>query len=269
MEGSRQVVKFGGTSVGSGEDIRHVASIIRHRVHDSEGMFPVVVVSAMSGVTDQLVRIARFACTGDHESWQQELEALKRKHAEAADKAVHRNEARQALQHDLQVAFSMLEQDSRAVEAGLSRPTQGQADDSHARSALALHAASIISAWGERFSALLVAAAARDLGVQAMPVREEVIVTKDLLQADTLPACGTVVGAEPLPQETRVNAERLIHPLIERGIVPVVPGFIGRTIGGCVTTLGRDGSDYSATLLGTALDCAEITIYTDVDCVLR
>src|SRR5947209_6309791 len=145
-------------------------------------MFPVVVVSAMSGVTDQLVRIARFACTGDHESWQQELEALKRKHAEAADKAVHRNEARQALQHDLQVAFSMLEQDSSAVEAGLSRPTEGQADDDHA-SALVLHAASIISAWGERFSALLVAAAARDLGVQAMPVREEVIVTKDLLQA--------------------------------------------------------------------------------------
>ena len=266
MDGSRQVVKFGGTSVGSGEGIGRVASIIRHHVRDSEGMFPVVVVSAMSGVTDQLLRIARFTCTGDHESWQQELEALKRKHVEAADKAVHRSEVRRALQHDLQVAFGMLEQDISAIRASPSGPTEEQAGDSHA-SALALYAASIISAWGERFSALLVAAAARDLGVQTVPVREEVLVTTDL-QAEMLPAFGAVVGAEPLPQETRVNAERLIHPLIERGIVPVVPGFIGRTTGGRVTTLGRNGSDYSATLLGAALDCAEVTIYTDVDGVL-
>jgi aspartate kinase len=266
MEGSRQVLKIGGTSVGSGECIRRVAGIIRHHVHGGEEMFPVVVVSAMSGVTDQLLRIARFACIGDHESWQQELEALKRKHAEAADKAVHRSEVRRALQHDLQIAFSMLEQDISAVQAGISRPTKEQAGDGHA-TALALYAASTISAWGERFSVLLVAAAARDLGVQSVPVREEVIVTTDL-QADTLPACGTVIGADPLPQETRVNAERLIHPLIERGIVPVVPGFIGRTTGGCVTTLGRNGSDYCATLLGAALDCAEVTVYTDVDGVL-
>jgi aspartate kinase len=266
MEGSRQVLKFGGTSVGSGEGIRRVASIIRHHVRGGENMFPVIVVSAMSGVTDQLLRIARFACTGDHESWQQELEALKQKHVEAADKAVHRIEVRRALQHDLQVTFSMLEQDISAVRATLSAASQEQADDGHA-STLALYAASTISAWGERFSALLVAAAARDLGVQTVPVREEVIVTMDL-QTDMLPAFGTVMSADPLPQETRVNAGQLIHPLIERGIVPVVPGFIGRTTGGCVTTLGRNGSDYSATLLGAALDCAEVTIYTDVDGVL-
>ena len=74
MEGSRQILKFGGTSVGSGEGISRVASIIRHHVRDGESMFPVIVVSAMSGVTDQLLRIARFACTGDHESWQKELD---------------------------------------------------------------------------------------------------------------------------------------------------------------------------------------------------
>src|SRR5436309_2480333 len=147
-----------------------------------------------------------------------------------------------------------------------SASSREQADDGHAN-ALALYAASTMSAWGERFSVLLVAAAARDLGIQTAPVREEVIVTTDL-QPDTLPACGTVIGADPLPQETRVNAGRLIHPLIERGVVPVVPGFIGRTTGGCVTTLGRNGSDYSATLIGAALDCAEVTVYTDVDGVL-
>src|SRR5579863_3625297 len=116
MERSVQVLKFGGTSVGGGERIRRVANIIAHHLQDS-GMFPVIVVSAMSDVTDQLLRIARFACTGDQEACRQELDALKQKHLEGADKAVHKREGRQALQHDLQLAFSMLEQDISAVEA--------------------------------------------------------------------------------------------------------------------------------------------------------
>src|SRR6202030_2510180 len=88
------------------------------------------------------------------------------------------------------------------------------------------------------------------------------------LQSDTLPSFGTVIGADPLARETRLNAARLISPLIARGVVPVAPGFIGRTMKGFVTTLGRNGSDYSATVIGEALDCAEVTIYTDVDGVL-
>jgi hypothetical protein len=108
MEGCIQILKFGGTSVGSGEGIRHVASIMKHHMQDGEGLVPVIVVSAMSDGTDQLLRIARFACTGDDESVQQELEKLKRKHMEAAEKAVQRSEVRQALHADLQVAFGML-----------------------------------------------------------------------------------------------------------------------------------------------------------------
>ncbi len=134
-------------------------------------------------------------------------------------------------------------------------------------SAWALYAAPSISAWGERLAVLLVAAAVRDVGMQVEPVREEVIITSDL-QSETLPEFGTVVGADPLAGETRSNAARLILPLLERGVVPVMPGFIGRTVKGFVTTLGRNGSDYSATVIGEALDCAEVTIYTDVDGVL-
>jgi aspartate kinase len=177
-----------------------------------------------------------------------------------------RCEGRQALRHDLQVAFSVLEQDIRAVEAGRSAITQEPTDDSHATT-WALHVAPTMSAWGERLSVLLLAAAAHDLGIETAPVCEEVIITSDL-QTDTLPSFGTVIGADPLLQETRVNAGRLIHPLIERGIVPVAPGFIGHTARGDVTTLGRNDSDYSATVIGEALDCAEVTIYTDVDGVL-
>jgi aspartate kinase len=266
MERSVQVLKFGGTSVGNGERIRRVAGIVGHHLRDGEEMFPVVMVSAMSGVTDQLLRIARFACTGEQELCRQELDALKQRHLEVAEKAVHKREGRQAVQHDLQVAFTLLEQDIRAVEAGREATARAQTGESHAAS-WALYAAPAISAWGERFSVLLLAAAARDVGAQVVPVREEVIITSDL-QSETLPEFGTVVGADPLAQETRSNAARLIHPLLERGVVPVVPGFIGRTVRGFVTTLGRNGSDYSATVIGEALDCAEVTIYTDVDGVL-
>ena len=263
MERSVQILKFGGTSVGSGERIRRVAAIITHHLHNTEEAFPVVVVSAMSSITDQLLRIARYACSGELELCQQELVALKHRHLEAVDKAVHKPEGRQSLEHDLQLAFSMLEQDVIAVETG--RITTGKTDVDNA-AAWATHAPAI-GAWGERFSVLLVAAAIRDLGREATPVREEVIITTDP-QSDARPSFGTLTGADPLAQETRVNAQRLIHPAIERGIVPIVPGFIGRTTRGRVITLGRNGSDYSATVIGEALDCVEVTIYTDVDGVL-
>lgn len=266
MERSVHVLKFGGTSVGNGERIRRVAAIIGHHLRDGGEMFPVVVVSAMSGVTDQLLRIARFACTGEREPLQQELDALKQRHLEAAEKAVHKREGRQALLHDLQGAFAMLELDIHLVEERRDVTAGEQANERHAGT-WALYAAPSISAWGERLSVLLLAAAARDLGAQVESVREEVIITSDL-QSETLPEFGTVVGADPLARETRGNAARLIHPLIERGVVPVVPGFIGRTAKGFVTTLGRNGSDYSATVIGEALDCVEVTIYTDVDGVL-
>ena len=262
MERSIQVLKFGGTSVGSGERIRRVASIIAQ--HENAGMFPVIVVSAMSGVTDQLLRIARCACTGEHDACQQELTDLKRKHLEAAEKAAHKREGRQALLHDLGVAFDALERTIVAAEVQRVAAQQAGQETSFA---WARRVAPDISAWGERLSVLLVAAAARDIGIQAAPVRDEVIITTEA-QDEMLHAFGVVIGADPLTQETRANAQRLISPLIERDIVPIAPGFIGRTLRGFVTTLGRNGSDYSATVIGEALDCAEVTIFTDVDGVL-
>ena len=261
MERSVHVLKFGGTSVGNGERIRRVAGIIGHHLRDGGEMFPVVVVSAMSGVTDQLLRIARFACTGEQELLSQELDALRQRHVEAAEKAVHKREGRQALLRDVQDAFATLEQDIRIVME--AREWANERHDGN----WALYAAPSISAWGERLSVLLLAAATHDLGAPVEPVREEVIITSDL-QSETLPEFGTVAGADPLVRETRSNAARLIHSLLEQGVVPVVPGFIGRTVKGRVTTLGRNGSDYSATVIGEALDCAEVTIYTDVDGVL-
>lgn len=263
MEHGVQVLKFGGTSVGSGERMRRVATIIAHHVNDPDEAFPIVVVSAMSGVTDQLLRIARHAWYGEQEECEHELSALKHRHLEAAETALHKHENKQALLHDLEVAFIALEQDINGVGARYIGPNQEHQEKE------GIDHASAIAAWGERLSVLLVAAAARDIGVQAAPVREEVIITnqppREALQAQ---APGTVVGADPLTNETRANAQRLIHPLIEQRTVPVAAGFIGRTTTGFLTTLGRNGSDYSATVIGEALDCVEVSIYTDVDGVL-
>ncbi len=268
MESSVSVLKFGGTSVGSGERIRRVAHIIaRHSTEPGE-TFPIVVVSAMSGITDQLLRIAHYSSTGQYAACEQELGALKRRHLEAAEKAVHQHEGQCTLQHDLETAFAALEQDVAAL--------QQEAKDAQSVSLLT----SAVAAWGERFSVLLVAAAARDIGLAAAAVREEVIIT-GYPQDEPPEATGrgevklTVAHADPLPEETRVRVHALVHPLVERGIIPIVAGFIGRTASapdssapGFVTTLGRNGSDYSAAVIGAALDCSEVCIYSDVDGVL-
>lgn len=254
MDHSVHVLKFGGTSVGSGERIRHVASVIaQHREDTSEG-FPVVVVSAMSGITDQLLRIAKAAFTGKTSEWQTELAALELRHREAAAQIFQEKESDSslALSRDLEAVFKRLGLD---IDKATRR---GEAWDIHAAA---------IGAWGERLSVLLLAAACSDAGLQTSPVREEVIITTDIPR-ETLSSFGTVTGAEPLPGETKANAQRLIRPLVEQEIVPVAPGFIGRTLLGTITTLGRNGSDYSATVIGEALDCIEVTIFTDVDGVL-
>src|SRR5690348_10295051 len=230
------ILKFGGTSVGSGERIRRVASIIAHAVNDTEEAFPVVVVSAMSGVTDQLLRIVRHACSGEYQDVGVLLDALKHRHFEVAEKAVQKQDNRDALLHDLEIAFAALERNIAST---------GTIHLNHYTSAIA--------AWGERLSVLLVSAAARDAGLKAAPIRQEVIIT-DLPPDDIHQQPGTVLGANPLTEETRSNAQALISPLVEQRVVPIAAGFIGRTTGGIVMTLGRNGSDYSATVIGAALD---------------
>lgn len=255
MNSTISVLKFGGTSVGNGERIRRVASIIVNTYTDPEETFPVIVVSAMSGITDQLLRIARTTCAGEYAESERELLSLRQKHVDAVETAVLTPEKRIPLRDELESAFSALEKDI----AHLRLAAQTGQD-------VALPTAAVAS-WGERLSIVLVAAAVCDSGVQAEPVRQEIIITKHPLSDSSQPF-GVVVGADPLQDETRENAHALVHPLIERGIVPIAAGFIGRTITGFVTTLGRNGSDYSATVIGAALDCAEVTIYTDVDGVL-
>ncbi|WP_376796201.1 aspartate kinase [Thermogemmatispora sp.] len=251
VECSLCVLKFGGTSVGSGERIRRVAQIVAQvasKALSEAGPFPVVVVSAMSGITDQLLRIAHHARRGESSEWRRELVALRERHLQAAEKAVSDSQRLAALRADLEQALVSLEREAAGCEEYVDA----------------------VAAWGERLSVLLLAAAIDDLGlpeITAAPVREEVIVTGE--PQGTAPSePGAVIGAEPLEEETRERARLLLWPLLQRQTIPVAPGFIGRTRAGLVTTLGRNGSDYSATVIGAAIDCREVSIYTDVDGVM-
>ncbi|RAQ96202.1 aspartate kinase [Thermogemmatispora tikiterensis] len=251
VECSLCVLKFGGTSVGSGDRILRVAQIVAQtasKALNEAAPFPVVVVSAMSGITDQLLRIAHFARRGESLEWRRELAALRERHLQAAEKAVHDGKRLAELKAALEQALAGLEREAASCEDYVDA----------------------VAAWGERLSVLLLAAAINDLGlpgVTAAPVREEVIVTGEP-QGSAPSEPGAVIGAEPLEEETRAHAQLLLQPLLQERTVPVVPGFIGRTRAGLVTTLGRNGSDYSATVIGAAIDCGEVAIYTDVDGVM-
>jgi aspartate kinase len=255
MEKNVCILKFGGTSVGSGERIRRVAAIVADTVAQSENVFPVIIVSAMSGITDQLLRIAHYACSGKKSEYQEELIQLRQRHLAAVTEVTTDKEEHDQLLTALESALT-----------GLARDVESLREAAEAGQEVHLHTAAV-AAWGERLSIRLVAAATRSIGCKAQALGQEIIVTRHP-PYDPAQPFGEIVGADPLLEETRANAQALIRPLVEQKIVPIAAGFIGRTITGFVTTLGRNGSDYSATVIGAALDCTEVSIYTDVDGVL-
>ena len=231
------VMKFGGTSVGDASCIARAAAIVKSAA--SEGSV-VVVVSAMSGVTNRLIDAAHRAEAGD---------------AEYATKVVAelRNHHKKALEALVRDAHRLAEVDQSlgTVLAELERLLQGTA----LLRELTPRALDTISGMGERLSTPLLAAALNELGVSSVPVSATEVIVTD-------PHHGR---AEPLMDHTRERAEKRLRPLLKKGVVPVVTGFIGATIDGVPTTLGRGGSDYSATILGAALGAQETIIWTDVD----
>jgi len=232
------VLKFGGSSLANGECIRHVARLIA-REREAQELFPVVVVSAMEGVTDLLFELAGESAAG--RSIDRGLTLLRQRHVLAAEESVRASVGQPSLLGELGRAFQVLERDlaqvARTGEWGVSS----------------------VCAWGERLSVLLLTASVRTLGTSVEAVREAIIVTED---GPHFRACG---GARPLPGETGQRVRETLAPLISRGIVPIVPGFVGCTPAGRTTLLGRGGSDWTATLVASALDeCAAVFIYTDV-----
>jgi bifunctional aspartokinase / homoserine dehydrogenase 1 len=240
MKSRLQVMKFGGTSVGDASCIARSAQIIARGAKEKPC---VAVVSAMSGVTNRLIEAARTAQAGNASNAFAILEAMRRQHEAALTSLISQESGRAQIRQRVAEVFA---EGSRLCEGtSLLRELTPRTLDA-------------ISGLGERLSAPLVAAAVNELGIPS-----EAIEATELIVTD-----GYHGGAEPQMEATREKSQARLRPLLEKGIVPIVTGFIGATAEGQLTTLGRGGSDYSATILGAALDADEVIIWTDVDGVL-
>jgi len=234
------VMKFGGTSVGSAERIAQAARLAVEAAE--KGHQVVVVTSAMSKVTDLLVEAAQTASRG---KWDPALrQQLFDRHREAADALTSGDAA------DRQQVLAQIDAQLERFEKlcfGLSMVHE-----------LTPRLLDAISGTGELLAAPLVAAAIRTAGRASSPVpATELIVTTEQFG-----------GAEPIADATEVKTSTRLGPAITRGEIPVVTGFIGATADGVLTTLGRGGSDYSASIVGAALNADEVWIWTDVNGVM-
>ena len=229
------VLKFGGTSVGHVDAIRRVVGIV------AGGPRPaVVVVSALAGVTDELVHLAAAGGTVPGNPAPRTLEAMRDRQLAAA-RIVRDRRARASLEREIAI---VAERVAATLEAAPGRLTPRERDD--------------VIAAGELWSSRIVAGALADVGVPAVWLDARQILRTDSHHGAAL----------PLLPGTRQAVARLVVPRLRDGQVVVLGGFIGSDAGGATTTIGRGGSDCSAAVFGACLDASEIQIWTDVDGML-
>ena len=232
-------MKFGGTSMGSAERMKIAANICRQQ----KALHPVViVVSAMSKVTDLLVDTLRHAEGGDRAGVDANIGILRKRHDDTCRELLPAAEQAEAMAgvHALIAEFQRI---TGGVLLLGERPVRSVDE------AIAM---------GERLSALLMAAYLNAEGVAANAMNAAELIVTDAVFGN----------ATPLMEPTRNKARAQIMPLLAYGILPVVTGFNGATADGRPTTLGRGGSDFSASILAAALDAAELWIWTDVDGIM-
>jgi len=232
------VMKFGGTSVEDAAAIRRLIAIVQSRL----GSQPVVVVSALARVTDQLLEAGAAATNGHLGAALATVRSIYVRHEELADSLVD-GSAYSALDGELRGEFRALELLLHDLEE--SRQLDLKSQDH-------------LLGFGECFSSRLVKEALSQAGVNAAHVDARSCIVTDARHGQ----------ANPLWDVTEQRVQETVGPLLERGRVPVLGGFIASTSDGVPTTLGRGGSDFSATIVGAALCAARVEIWTDVDGIM-
>jgi len=228
-------MKFGGTSVQDAEAIDRAATIVNARLPQK----PIVVVSAMAKVTDQLLAMARAAGSGDRKAALKLSRSLRERHYNTAGELLGTALFTQ-FHSDLGTEFEALDELLRGI-AAVGELTPRTTDH--------------VAAFGEVLSSRIVKAAFAARGIEA-----ELVDSRRCIVTDS-----AHTRAAPLMQETRERLQAKVQPLVGNGRVPVMGGFIGATKGGVTTTIGRGGSDYSAAIVGAELAADRIEIWTDVD----
>ncbi|MCL1978322.1 MAG: aspartate kinase [Candidatus Bathyarchaeota archaeon] len=235
------IMKFGGTSVGTGENIRQVADIVTQ--YSKEYRISVVV-SALAGVTNKLLEVACQAKNGDEKLVKNVTDELLQKHREAVVSAI----TGKPLQKEVNQIIEEIVGELEKVLTGICYVGE-----------LTPKSKDYVVSFGERLSAPIVWGAIRDhkLETQCFTGKEAGIVTDS-----------NFGDADPLMNFTMHLVRERLGPLLEKGVTPVVTGFIAADQNGIVTTVGRGGSDYTATILGVALEVDEVWIWTDVDGIM-
>jgi aspartate kinase len=240
------VHKFGGTSVGDAERFAGVADIVIEAYQGQGAGAPqgtVVVVSAMSGVTNRLIAGARAAAAGEDSVYRQIKAGLVSQHLEVVETLLQKNSERLGVGGLVEDRLHELGRFYRSI-AMLGELTARGLD--------------AVASFGELLSASILAAALRERGVRSQALSAtELIVTDDHFGAAT-----------PRMGQTRQRLQEQVMPLVERGLIPVITGFVAATDTGVTTTLGRGGSDYSAAIIGAALEADQVWIWSDVDGIL-
>jgi aspartate kinase len=229
------VMKFGGSSVADAESIDRVAGIVRGLLDRR----PVVVVSAMAKTTNRLLQAADAAAAGDRDGALAVFDEIETFHRRVAA-AVVPPAGRPALDAALHPFFNEL---------------HIQLDELLATRALTPRAADAVAAFGELLASTILSFAFTHLGVDAAWVdcRRVIVTDHDFTRA------------RPLYGPTDARLRETLLPLLRAGRVPVVGGYVGATLQGVTTTLGKEGSDFSAAIVGAALGAEEVLIWTDVD----
>lgn len=234
------VMKFGGTSVGNAAAISQTVDIVAE--HARTG--PVVgIVSAMSGITNTLLSLADAAATGDSEVVETSRAVLLAPHRSALLELLEPGELRRQTEASL---VTLADEAARLLYSiYVLRELSPRAKDR-------------LVSFGERLSSIVVSATLAERGVASEPVAADRLIVTD----------SKFGSAAPLLEQTRARTEATLRPVLDAGITPIVTGFFGADEHGLTTTLGRGGSDYSASILGNVLEADEIWIWTDVSGVL-
>ena len=232
-------MKFGGTSVGSAERMRMAAKISA----EQKRRRPVaIVVSAMSGITDLLIETTKHAEAGDRAGRDENIRKLEKRHVEACRELLPAAKQKAVLNgiRDLVGEFERITNGMLMLQ---DRPPRSVDE------AIAI---------GERLSALLIGACLNAQGTKAEAINAAELIVTDAVFG----------SASPLMEQTAEKARKRLIPMLRSGVLPVVTGFNGATVDGRPTTLGRGGSDFSASILSAALSARELWIWTDVDGIM-
>jgi bifunctional aspartokinase / homoserine dehydrogenase 1 len=228
--------KFGGSSLLGAERLLHAARLVRQ---ESRTRPVVAVVSAMKGVTDRLLRIGEWLAGGRNVQARKEAEAIANLHQTTLDDLRLDPEEHERVQEELALLADDLLHET---------PLRARVEVNPA-------ALDRLASFGERYAARLFAAALGHIGVTAVPVAS----------SDFVVTCDTFRDATPHLEHTCRRGRDVLLPLLDAGIVPVVTGFIGATLDGRITTLGRNSSDFSGALIAHVVNAEELVIWTDVD----